>query len=111
MQPVKNANDPPGEYCSSSHRRCLDSVISRALKKCLLFFSECVEAVDDEEPSLGAFPNHTGPVHGLQVHKGLLYTCSGDNTARAYSLTVRRTLAHCLLADLHTHLIMNKLLL
>ncbi|KAG8011376.1 hypothetical protein GBF38_006137, partial [Nibea albiflora] len=61
-QPVKNANTPP----------------------------ECVGAVDDdEEPSLGAFSNHTGPVHGLQVHNGLLYTCSGDNTARAYSLTNR----------------------
>lgn len=47
--------------------------------------SECVE---DEEASLGEFLNHTGPVHGLQVHDGLLYTCSGDNTARAYSLTV-----------------------
>ncbi|XP_029352375.1 uncharacterized protein znf106b isoform X2 [Echeneis naucrates] len=42
---------------------------------------------EDEEPSLGAFVSHTGPVHGLQVYKSLLYTCSGDNTARAYSLT------------------------
>ncbi|XP_071323660.1 zinc finger protein 106 [Trachinotus anak] len=48
-----------------------------------------VEPVEDEEPSLGAFENHNGPVHALQVHEGLLYTCSGDNTARAYSLTSR----------------------
>lgn len=46
------------------------------------------EVVDDEEPSLGEFLNHTGPVHGLQVHEGRLYTCSGDNTARAYGLVV-----------------------
>ncbi|XP_029318848.1 zinc finger protein 106-like [Cottoperca gobio] len=51
--------------------------------------SECVEVVEDEEPSVGDFLNHTGPIHGLQVHEGLLYTCSGDNTARAYSLVTR----------------------
>ncbi|XP_073348470.1 zinc finger protein 106 [Pagrus major] len=50
---------------------------------------ECVEGAEEEEPFLGAFENHTGPVHGLQVHEGLLYTCSGDNTARAYSLMSR----------------------
>ena len=42
----------------------------------------------DEEPSLGFFEGHTGPVHGLQIHEGLLYTCSGDNTARAFNLQV-----------------------
>ncbi|XP_029984028.1 uncharacterized protein znf106b isoform X2 [Sphaeramia orbicularis] len=46
-------------------------------------------AVEDEEPSVGEFSSHTGPVHGLQVHEGLLYTCSGDNTARAYNLVTR----------------------
>lgn len=45
-------------------------------------------SVDDEEPSLGEFLNHSGPVNSLQVHNGVLYTCSGDNTARAYSLVV-----------------------
>ncbi|XP_069029816.1 zinc finger protein 106-like [Embiotoca jacksoni] len=47
------------------------------------------ESAEDEEPSVGAFLNHDGPVHGLQLHNGLLYTCSGDNTARAYSLVNR----------------------
>lgn len=47
------------------------------------------ESAEDEEPSLGAFMNHNGPVHDLQVHDGLLYTCSGDNTARAYNLVTR----------------------
>ncbi|MEQ2188239.1 hypothetical protein GOODEAATRI_012971 [Goodea atripinnis] len=46
------------------------------------------ECVEEDEPSLGAFSNHAGPVHGLQIHDGRLYTCSGDNTARAYSLVV-----------------------
>ncbi|XP_056872114.1 zinc finger protein 106 isoform X1 [Takifugu flavidus] len=43
----------------------------------------------EEEPSLGPFENHQGPVHGLQVYQDRLYTCSGDNTARAYSLSNR----------------------
>uniref|UniRef100_A0A1A8R3X8 Zinc finger protein 106 homolog n=1 Tax=Nothobranchius rachovii TaxID=451742 RepID=A0A1A8R3X8_9TELE len=47
------------------------------------------ESAEADEPSLGAFSSHEGPVHGLQVHNGLLYTCSGDNTARAYSLMTR----------------------
>ncbi|XP_021175405.2 zinc finger protein 106 [Fundulus heteroclitus] len=47
------------------------------------------ESAEEDEPSLGAFSNHTGPVHGLQIHDGRLYTCSGDNTARAYSLLTR----------------------
>ncbi|XP_034999651.2 zinc finger protein 106 isoform X2 [Hippoglossus stenolepis] len=51
------------------------------------------ESVEDEEPSLGEFLSHAGPVHGMQVHEGLLYTCSGDNTARAYSLTTRESKA------------------
>ncbi|XP_024147002.1 zinc finger protein 106 [Oryzias melastigma] len=47
------------------------------------------ESVEDQEPSVGTFSSHAGPVHGLQIHDGLLYTCSGDNTARAYDLLTR----------------------
>ncbi|XP_013871165.1 zinc finger protein 106 isoform X2 [Austrofundulus limnaeus] len=47
------------------------------------------DSVEDEEPSLGSFSSHSGAVHGLQVHDGLLYTCSGDNTARVYNLMTR----------------------
>lgn len=47
------------------------------------------ESVEEDEPSLGAFSSHFGPVHGLQIHDGRLYTCSGDKTARAYSLSTR----------------------
>ncbi|XP_019713389.1 zinc finger protein 106-like isoform X1 [Hippocampus comes] len=52
---------------------------------------EPVEVIGEEEmePALGAFRNHTGAIHGLQVHDGVLYTCSADNTARAYSLANR----------------------
>nr|XP_019953106.1 PREDICTED: zinc finger protein 106-like isoform X3 [Paralichthys olivaceus] len=51
------------------------------------------ESVEDGEPSLGEFLSHAGPVHGMQVHEDVLYTCSGDNTARAYSLTTRECIA------------------
>uniref|UniRef100_UPI0037E8FD25 zinc finger protein 106 isoform X2 n=1 Tax=Semicossyphus pulcher TaxID=241346 RepID=UPI0037E8FD25 len=47
---------------------------------------ESIEVLDEEDLYLGPFMNHTGAVLGLQVHEGRLYTCSGDNTARAYSL-------------------------
>ncbi|CAL8315511.1 unnamed protein product [Lota lota] len=43
-----------------------------------------------QEPlALGSFLNHTGPVHDLQIYCGRLYTCSGDNTARAYCLATK----------------------
>lgn len=54
------------------------------------FFLELADLIEDEEPSLGQFEKHQGPVFNLQVHSGLLYTCSWDNTARAYSLMVRQ---------------------
>lgn len=58
------------------------------------FFLELDDVIEDvsidEEPFLGQFEKHLGPVFDLQVHRGLLYTCSWDNTARAYSLTVRQ---------------------
>lgn len=40
---------------------------------------------------MGAFENHQGPVYGLQVYQDSLYTCSGDNMARAYSLSVSKS--------------------
>ncbi|KAM9420664.1 zinc finger protein 106-like isoform 4-T5 [Salvelinus alpinus] len=47
---------------------------------------KCADVAEEQEPSLGSFEGHTGTVHDLQIHGGFLYTCSGDNTARAYCL-------------------------
>ncbi|XP_061609519.1 zinc finger protein 106 [Phyllopteryx taeniolatus] len=47
------------------------------------------EEENEEELALGAFSNHTGAVHALEVHEGFLYTGSADNTARAYNLANR----------------------
>lgn len=51
------------------------------------------DSVDEDEPSVGAFQNHNGPVTGLQIYEGLLFTCSGDNTARAYDLQTKECVA------------------
>ncbi|XP_026196776.1 zinc finger protein 106 isoform X2 [Anabas testudineus] len=80
------------EFSSASTQTSLQSANDRKVQLSAVPVkdtSNIAESVDDEEPSLGTFANHTGPVHGLQVHDGLLYTCSGDNTARAYSLVTR----------------------
>ncbi|XP_044025924.1 zinc finger protein 106 [Siniperca chuatsi] len=74
------------EFSSASTQTFQQNEVERKVKPPIVPVPpECV----DEEPSLGAFLNHTGPVHGLQVHEGRLYTCSGDNTARAYGLMTR----------------------
>ncbi|XP_008395762.1 zinc finger protein 106 isoform X2 [Poecilia reticulata] len=51
--------------------------------------SQPAESVEEKDPYFGEFLSHSGPVHGLQIHNGQLYTCSGDNTARAYNLLTR----------------------
>lgn len=102
--PKKEAAVPHGEssaVCLQSIQykvslkvfRCEDNIdililhkFGHYLLRCCV--SDCADVAECEEPSTGAFENHQGPVHSLQVHEGLLYTCSGDNTARAYSLIV-----------------------
>ncbi|XP_063039786.1 zinc finger protein 106 [Engraulis encrasicolus] len=49
---------------------------------------EAVEALR-QEPSEGAFEGHQEAVHDMQIHDGLLYTCSGDKTVRAFRLSTR----------------------
>uniref|UniRef100_A0A7N8WSN4 Zinc finger protein 106b n=1 Tax=Mastacembelus armatus TaxID=205130 RepID=A0A7N8WSN4_9TELE len=76
------------ELSSASTQTCQQSRLCETNVKMttIIAFSESVEV---GEPSLGVFVKHMGPVHGLQVHDGMLYTCSGDNTARAYCLVSR----------------------
>lgn len=44
--------------------------------------------VEDESPTEGTFEGHQEAVNAIQVHNGLLYTCSGDRTVRAFDLVV-----------------------
>ena len=43
---------------------------------------------EEEAPTEGVFEGHQEAVNGLQIHKGLLYTCSGDRTVKAFDLVV-----------------------
>lgn len=43
---------------------------------------------EDELPTEGSFEGHQEAVNALQVHNGLLYTCSGDRSVRAFDLVV-----------------------
>ncbi|XP_028994794.1 zinc finger protein 106 [Betta splendens] len=48
---------------------------------------------EDEMPMEGVFEGHQEAVNAMQVHNGLLYTCSGDRTVRAFDLVSRRCVA------------------
>ncbi|XP_023252104.1 zinc finger protein 106 [Seriola lalandi dorsalis] len=41
---------------------------------------------EDELPTEGAFEGHQEAVNAVQIHNGLLYTCSGDRTVKAFDL-------------------------
>lgn len=46
------------------------------------------DAGEEEMPTEGLFEGHQEAVNGMQIHNGLLYTCSGDRTIRAFNLMV-----------------------
>ncbi|KAM3602873.1 uncharacterized protein V6R79_012348 [Siganus canaliculatus] len=80
------------EFCDAGTTMVQQEVVERKVEPGLAAEDasdppESAEVLKDEELFLGSFEKHIGPVHSLQIHNGLLYTCSGDNTARAYSLT------------------------
>ncbi|GAA6224908.1 zinc finger protein 106 [Lates japonicus] len=41
---------------------------------------------EDDMPTEGVFEGHQEAVNAMQIHNGLLYTCSGDRTVRAFDL-------------------------
>ncbi|CAJ1074686.1 zinc finger protein 106 [Xyrichtys novacula] len=45
---------------------------------------------EDDLPTEGAFEGHQEAVNAMQIHEGLLYTCSGDRTVRAFDLVTHR---------------------
>uniref|UniRef100_A0A672N715 Zinc finger protein 106-like n=1 Tax=Sinocyclocheilus grahami TaxID=75366 RepID=A0A672N715_SINGR len=48
---------------------------------------------EEEVPTEGEFEGHQEAVNGMQIHNGLLYTCSGDRTIRAFNLISRKCMA------------------
>lgn len=43
---------------------------------------------EDDLPTEGVFEGHQEAVNAMQIHNGLLYTCSGDRTVKAFDLVV-----------------------
>nr|XP_046268942.1 zinc finger protein 106 [Scatophagus argus]XP_046268943.1 zinc finger protein 106 [Scatophagus argus] len=48
---------------------------------------------EDELPTEGAFEGHHETVNAMQIHSGLLYTCSGDRTVKAFDLVSHKCVA------------------
>lgn len=48
-----------------------------------------LEPGDEEDLTEGLFEGHQAAISAMQIHNGLLYTCSGDRTVRAFDLAVR----------------------
>uniref|UniRef100_A0A665WJ17 C2H2-type domain-containing protein n=1 Tax=Echeneis naucrates TaxID=173247 RepID=A0A665WJ17_ECHNA len=48
---------------------------------------------EDDIPTEGVFEGHQEAVHAVQIHNGLLYTCSGDRTVKAFELVSHKCAA------------------
>uniref|UniRef100_A0A8D3A8T9 Zinc finger protein 106 n=1 Tax=Scophthalmus maximus TaxID=52904 RepID=A0A8D3A8T9_SCOMX len=81
---------------------CLSALASTFLLCCLsllmcvfsflyLFFADASsDHGGDDMPTEGAFEGHLEAVNAMQIHNGLLYTCSGDRTVKAFDLVSRK---------------------
>uniref|UniRef100_A0A671WWW9 Zinc finger protein 106 n=1 Tax=Sparus aurata TaxID=8175 RepID=A0A671WWW9_SPAAU len=45
---------------------------------------------EDDLPTEGVFEGHQEAVNAMQIHNGLLYTCSGDRTVKAFDLVTHK---------------------
>uniref|UniRef100_A0A667Z004 Zinc finger protein 106 n=1 Tax=Myripristis murdjan TaxID=586833 RepID=A0A667Z004_9TELE len=59
----------------------------------LCFFLDASDSGEDEMLAEGAFEGHEEAVNAMQIYKGLLYTCSGDRTVKAFDLVSRKCVA------------------
>ncbi|XP_073725619.1 zinc finger protein 106-like isoform X2 [Misgurnus anguillicaudatus] len=55
--------------------------------------SDLSDPGEEEGPTEGQFEGHQEAVNGMHIHNGLLYTCSGDRTIRAFNLISRKCVA------------------
>uniref|UniRef100_A0A673KB74 Zinc finger protein 106-like n=1 Tax=Sinocyclocheilus rhinocerous TaxID=307959 RepID=A0A673KB74_9TELE len=60
---------------------------------CVCVLSAISDPGEEEVPTEGEFEGHQEAVNGMQIHNGLLYTCSGDRTIRAFNLISRKCMA------------------
>uniref|UniRef100_A0AAY5LAT5 C2H2-type domain-containing protein n=1 Tax=Esox lucius TaxID=8010 RepID=A0AAY5LAT5_ESOLU len=96
LEMVELPQAPPLEWNGIVHgdtSSCFDVCVKTF--QCLTAVSPDVSSEPGEEELLseGAFKGHQEAVNAMQVHMGLLYTCSGDRTVRAFNLVTRKCVA------------------
>ncbi|MBN3296138.1 ZN106 protein, partial [Amia calva] len=78
------ATSPRGKSKCSKSQTALSSV--KGSKNS----SEVSSGAEEDEPTEGSFEGHQASVNSMQIHNGLLYTCSGDKTVRVFNLITRK---------------------
>uniref|UniRef100_A0A8D3DLK7 Zinc finger protein 106 n=1 Tax=Scophthalmus maximus TaxID=52904 RepID=A0A8D3DLK7_SCOMX len=86
------------EICKSSESAlastfllCCLSLLMCVFSFLYLFFADASsDHGGDDMPTEGAFEGHLEAVNAMQIHNGLLYTCSGDRTVKAFDLVSRK---------------------
>lgn len=63
-------------------------LIFKNFPSCLYFPDASSDHGEDEMPTDGLFEGHQEAVNAMHIHNGLLYTCSGDRTVKAFDLVV-----------------------
>lgn len=57
-------------------------------------FTDVSDPGEEDMPTEGKFEGHQEAVNAMQIHNGLLFTCSGDRTIRAFNLVVSPSFCH-----------------
>ncbi|XP_011618134.2 zinc finger protein 106 isoform X1 [Takifugu rubripes] len=76
------------DICRSSESETQGAIILPKIPKTLSDASS--DHGEDDLPSEGPFEGHQEAVNAMQIHNGLLYTCSGDRTVRAFDLVTHK---------------------
>ncbi|KAK5917370.1 hypothetical protein CgunFtcFv8_012265 [Champsocephalus gunnari] len=76
------------DVCRSSESDMPFPVLSP--KMSMIFSDASSDHGEGDLPSEGAFEGHQEAVNAVQIYDGLLYTCSGDRTVRAFNLRSRK---------------------
>ncbi|XP_034076500.1 LOW QUALITY PROTEIN: zinc finger protein 106 [Gymnodraco acuticeps] len=76
------------DVCRSSESDMPFPILSP--KMSMIFSDASSDHGEDDLPSEGAFEGHQEAVNAVQIYDGLLYTCSGDRTVRAFNLRSRK---------------------
>lgn len=78
---------------SSTMKVCESEIKSASTVLKSKLHSDISDPGEEEVPTEGEFEGHQEAVNGMQIHNGLLYTCSGDRTIRAFNLISRKSVA------------------